>query len=495
MATTHISSILRYLDEHDSIIDTLHFHPVASSADSNAAHNELVGCLKSLEVDEYIVTQPIQNRRVILTSIGEEVVHDGSPEYLLLQSLTEPRAMNDIPAGPARDRLLRNKWVKTEKTDKGPVLVRVAPADVADEVRALLQSDLNVLTDKDLRELGSRGFIREEKATSYRVTKGPNFALEHVRPAAELTADMLRSKEWMTTPFKSYNLTAPGIPPTGGALHPLLRLRQEYREIFLEMGFKEMNTSMWVENSFYNFDTLFVGQAHPARDVQDTFFVTDPPFVKELPEEYVRKVRDVHEHGGCSGSIGYRSKFSEEETRRQVLRTHTTAVTSRTLEKLAKDMHAADGCFTPGRFFSIDRVYRNEECDATHLCEFFQIEGVVIDRGLSLANLIALLNDFYRRIGIDKLRFKPTYNPYTEPSMEIHGWHSQRKKWMELGNSGVFRPEMLRPMGFPSDVTAVAWGLGLERPAMMKFALADLRNLTGNGCPFKWIRNAPIVRI
>jgi tRNA synthetases class II core domain (F) len=148
------------------------------------------------------------------------------------------------------------------------------------------------------------------------------------------------------------------------------------------------------------------------------------------------------------------------------------------LHKLANQ----EGGFTPKKYFSIDRVFRNEAMDATHLCEFHQVEGLVADRNLNLGHLIGTIRTFFEKIGITQLRFKPAYNPYTEPSMEIFGYHPELKKWTEIGNSGMFRPEMLRPMGLPEDVRVIAWGLSLERPTMIKYKIENIRDLFGYVC-------------
>jgi phenylalanyl-tRNA synthetase alpha chain len=152
------------------------------------------------------------------------------------------------------------------------------------------------------------------------------------------------------------------------------------------------------------------------------------------------------------------------------------------------------GGFKPVRYFSIDRVFRNESLDATHLAEFHQVEGVIADRGLSLGDLIGVITEFFKRIGITKLRFKPAYNPYTEPSMEVFGYHPLLKKWTEIGNSGIFRPEMLLPMGLPPDVRVIAWGLSLERPTMIKYQLKNIRDLFGHKVKLEMARAAPICR-
>ena len=177
--------------------------------------------------------------------------------------------------------------------------------------------------------------------------------------------------------------------------------------------------------------------------------------------DYLEKVKRVHSKGGF-GSQGYGYEWKIEEAKKNLLRTHTTAVSARMLYKLAQD-YQNTGFFQPKKYFSIDRVFRNETLDATHLAEFHQIEGVVADRGLTLGDLLGVINAFFEKLGIKKLRFKPAYNPYTEPSMEIFSYHEGLKKWVEIGNSGVFRPEMLLPMGLPNDVSVIAWGLSLER--------------------------------
>jgi phenylalanyl-tRNA synthetase alpha chain len=234
--------------------------------------------------------------------------------------------------------------------------------------------------------------------------------------------------------------------------------------------------------------------------MQDTFFISDPPKAdkpradpdteaqldamesgsrrlfgtgekRELKlrnyEKYWEDVQKVHE-GDAFGSIGYRYNWSADESLRLVLRTHTTAVSTWVLHRLAEDPR-------PARYFSIDRVFRNETVDATHLAEFHQVEGVIADFGLTLGGLMRFLENFFSKMGIDGLRFKPAYNPYTEPSMEIFGYHTGLGKWVEIGNSGMFRPEMLEPMGLPKDMRVYGFGLSLERPTMIKYGVSNIR--------------------
>jgi phenylalanyl-tRNA synthetase alpha chain len=235
------------------------------------------------------------------------------------------------------------------------------------------------------------------------------------------------------------------------------------------MGFNEMPTNRWVESSFWNFDALFQPQAHPARDLHDTFFLKTPATCASLPADYVARVKQMHERGG-DGSHGYNYDWLLAEAEKNVLRTHTTAVSSRVLRALSLRG------FTPGKYFSIDRVFRNESIDKTHLAEFHQIEGIIIDRNIGLGDLIGVLQQFFERLGVSPIRFKPAYNPYTEPSMEIFTYIEGLNKWVEIGNSGIFRPEMLGPMGLSSDVTAIAWGLSLERPTMKLYGINNIRS-------------------
>eukprot|EP01015_Nassula_variabilis_P004706 TRINITY_DN1329_c0_g1_i1.p1 TRINITY_DN1329_c0_g1~~TRINITY_DN1329_c0_g1_i1.p1 ORF type:complete len:341 (-),score=88.14 TRINITY_DN1329_c0_g1_i1:142-1164(-) len=324
----------------------------------------------------------------------------------------------------------------------------------------------------------------------YKVVKGSSFSLQRVKKATDLTADMIAKGTWKDAQFKPYNYHALGKEIQTGNLHPLLKVRSQFRTVLIEMGFSEMPTNNFVESSFWNFDTLFQPQQHPARDAHDTFFLSDPAQCKVVDQEYWNRVKEMHEKGG-HGSIGWKYNWSEEEAKKNILRTHTTATSSKMLYRLAKETQ--EHGFKPKKWFSIDRVFRNENLDATHLAEFHQVEGLVVDRKLGLAHLKGIIAEFFRKIGIKQLRFKPAYNPYTEPSMEIFGFHPLLNRWVEIGNSGVFRPEMLKPMGLPDDVSVVAWGLSLERPTMIQYGVANIRELIGSKVNIKYVKENPIV--
>jgi len=149
--------------------------------------------------------------------------------------------------------------------------------------------------------------------------------------------------------------------------------------------------------------------------------------------------------------------------------------------------------FQAARLFSVDRVFRNESLDATHLAEFHQVEGLIADENLTLGHLIGTIGTFFSKIGLTDIQFKPAYNPYTEPSMEIFG-RTKEGKLLEIGNSGVFRPEFLRPMGLPENISVIAWGLSLERPTMIKYGYTSIKDLFGHKTKLGLIAGNPICR-
>lgn len=465
-------------------------------------HQEVVGASKSLEADGYIVSAVESKSQWKLTEEAQGIRRNGSPEFLLWQLLAEgPKAQSEVTkvlgadvTSVAMSNGMKLKLLKLSK-EEGAVFISRDPkvVEFSDTTRALLDAAAKGahVDPKDVDALKKRKLASYDQVKSFVLTAGPNFApTRGAKPVADLTREMLQDGSWQNASFKKYNFKATGREPAGGQLHPLLKVRQEFREMFLELGFQEMNTQQWVESSFWNFDTLFVPQKHPARDSQDTFFVSKPETGVDPEASYQADVRRTHESG-------YYSEWSAAESQRNVLRTHTTAVSSWVLHKLAQSSPLLpDGRrdFVPGKYFSIDRVFRNEEMDRTHLCEFHQVEGFVVDRNLSLANMMHMLNQFFRRIGIEQLRFKPAFNPYTEPSMEIFGYHTGLKRWMEVGNSGVFRPEMLKPMGFDDDVTAIAWGLSLERPTMIKYDIKNIHELFGHKVDLRFIKRSMIAR-
>lgn len=478
-------------------------------------HTNLIGVCKSLASNDFIACANLSKNVVRLSGEGRTVASGGSPEAevfaLVPATGSIPQDKLAAAAGPAAKvglaKAVQNKWLEVAKED-GAKVVKRAVASIVDAVQQQLQAveaagDQEAAIPADaLAMLKKRNLIAAVTVKSLKVSPGPMFESWGVKAVADLTHEMLVKGTWRDQAFKPLNLEAAGKPPAGGSLHPLMKVRAMFRDIFLEMGFEEMATQQYVESSFWNFDALFQPQQHPARDAHDTFFIKQPAAAPSVPAEYLQRVKQTHELGGeglpaeyAAESRGWRYDWSEEESRKNLLRTHTTAASSRTLYAIAEEMRKG-GEFRPQKYFSIDRVFRNEALDATHLAEFHQVEGFIIDRNLSLGNLMGTIADFYKRLGpeFSDLKFKPTYNPYTEPSMEFHAYHPGLGKWVEVGNSGVFRPEMLRPMGFPPDVSVIAWGMSLERPTMIKYGFKNIRDLFGHKIDLNLVRSHPIVR-
>lgn len=468
------------------------------STKNNFSHDLTTGVILHLGSNEIISMIPFQYQEINMSKEALIILEEGSPEFKLFQHIPPSVGIkkSDVPLDNLQmvigmNQAFQKKWIHMKRQNAEIYLFRTIP-NINDEVQRLLQliqTDFSISID-DVEYLKHRKLITIKNIKGFELTKGNQFTTDfNVRKESNLTSNLLIDDEWKNKIFKEYNFNSNGLQLDCGSLHPLLKMRDEFRKVFLELGYEEMSTDKFVESSFWNFDSLFQPQSHPARDAQDTFFLSDPDKTLSLPDYYVNEVKTVHESGGF-GSVGYRYKWSEIEATKNILRTHTTAVSSRVLYELAQQKE-----FIPKKYFSIDRVYRNENLDQTHLTEFHQIEGLVIDYDLSLTNLIGCIKTFFLRCGIEKLKFKPAYNPYTEPSMEIFGYHPSLKKWMELGNSGIFRPEMLRPMGFPENVRVIAWGLSLERPTMIKYNIDNIRKLVGHKTDISFIQSHPICRL
>ncbi|MCP5104503.1 MAG: phenylalanine--tRNA ligase subunit alpha, partial [bacterium] len=286
-----------------------------------------------------------------------------------------------------------------------------------------------------------------------------------IREKNQLTSEDIVSGDWQSIKLRRYDITLAAEKIHPAKVHPLQRIIQQTRKTFLEMGFTEV-VSPQVESAFWDFDALFQPQDHPARDMQDTFYMDRPNLARLPGGDTVEKVKRTHQDGGETGSKGWGYQWSADRARQLVLRTHTTAATIRALSQNPNP---------PRKVFCVGKVFRNEAISYKHLPEFFQVDGVIIDEHASLAGLLGTLKEFYAKMGFKKIKFKPDFFPYTEPSIEVSGYMESRDKWIELGGSGIFRPEVTRPFG--CDVPVMAWGLGLERLAMMRYNITDIREL------------------
>jgi len=495
--------LLTHLKQHQTISSTFQY-----SRDKGLEHQAVVGAAKSLASQGLVNISQFENEQTVLTLEGEELADNGSPEFILYLHVATPKTKQSPELcslfGNNSKRLeiamaqgKKAGYIQLQKNPQNELTIMQQKHDSppTDKARELLtRVKRNQTTEADIKaivELKKRKLLQTGKLKQYKIEKGPKFEQGLQEFASELTFEMLKNGSWENVVFKEYNFNVDtlGLATQGGHLHPLLKVRTQFREIFLELGYEEMATNNFVESSFWNFDALFQPQQHPARDAHDTFFLSVPSRTIKIPEDFLQRVKKMHSEGGHE-SYGWRYDWKEEESRKNILRTHTTAVSSRMLYKLAQQKE-----FTPKKYFSIDRVYRNEALDATHLAEFHQIEGLVADYNLTLGDLIGAISQFFEKYGITQLRFKPAYNPYTEPSMEIFGHHPILNRWVEIGNSGMFRPEMLLPMGLPPAVRVIAWGLSLERPTMIKYGIDNIRKLVGHKLDLNFVETNPICRL
>ncbi len=324
---------------------------------------------------------------------------------------------------------------------------------------------------------------KEKQIKNYKLIEIINYEIQEDKQLY-LTPELLRTEDWKNTEFKEFDVTKLPTPKESGRIHPLRLVCRNIKEVYLQMGFKEMK-GPYVETSFWNMDSMFISQNHPARDIQDTFYLEEKG---ELPKDrdLITKVSETHKNGWKTGSSGYQYEWSEDVSKKLLLRTHTTATTYRTFYNLSEEEKENS------KYFCVDKVFRNETIDYTHLPEFHQAEGFIIGDDLSLADLMAFIKEFFSKFGITKVRFKPTYNPYTEPSVEASGYHEKTNTWIELINAGIFRPESLAPFGITK--TVIAWGFGVERLAMFIYQ-KPIKDIHGDEANIDWLREYTIPKI
>ncbi|MCI6501629.1 MAG: phenylalanine--tRNA ligase subunit alpha [Clostridia bacterium] len=263
---------------------------------------------------------------------------------------------------------------------------------------------------------------------------------------AEKSAELNKQKLEMKLKSERLDVTMPGTLPAAGHVHPLTKVQRELEDIFIGMGFSIVEGPE-VEYDYYNFQALNIPENHPARDTQDTFYITD----------------------------------------KILLRSQTSPVQVRTMEKQKP----------PIRIISPGRVYRSDAVDATHSPLFHQLEGLVVDQGITMGDLKGMLEMFAKKMFGDdtRIRFRPHHFPFTEPSAEVDvscfvcGGKGCRlckgEGWIEILGAGMVHPNVLRGCGIDPDVySGFAFGLGIERIVMRKYNIDDMRLLYENDVRF-----------
>ncbi|MCL5429898.1 MAG: phenylalanine--tRNA ligase subunit alpha [Candidatus Marsarchaeota archaeon] len=288
-----------------------------------------------------------------------------------------------------------------------------------------------------------------------------------------LTREALKSRIWEKEGFRPYNINAPPEEAYPGRLHPMREFVNIVRQIWFEMGFVEVSGPI-IESAFWNFDALFEPQDHPTRDMQDTFFLSQPNTFTIEDLEALEQVRKMH-------LTGWKEAWEERIAQGALMRTQVTALSARYMRKLALTVNQN----YPLKLFSVGKVFRNESIDYKHLAEFNQYEGVIIGNNLTLANLIHTLKEFYGKLGFNNVRIRPSYFPFTEPSIEGYYYDEKLGENIELTGGGIIRREITKALGI--NKTVIAWGGGVER------FLLDKLNVDSITIPFRnnvgWLRN------
>ena len=433
-----------------------------------------------------------------LTEVGEVQQREGTAEELILRYLASggPQGLRELATatgleqrdiGSAFGGLAKEGVVHMDEQRRADFVGDSPSSDRIEVVRSLLDravaaplqgaslssAELAVVESLSRKRGASRGVFRtvEEVTVRYTLTADGHRIRELLIAAGltgeevgALTPDLLADGKWRNVSFRRYNLNSPTARVLIGRRNPYGAVMDELKDRLISLGFEEFDGPL-VETNFWCLDALFMPQFHAARAEHDVYYLADPTHARKMPQPYFDQVAATHENGWNTGSRGWSYRFDRDFARRTILRSQGTALSAKQLPK----------AHVPGKYFGVVRCFRPDEVDATHLPEFYQTEGIVLGEEVNLRTLLGLLRMFAVEVaGAEEVRYEPGYFPFTEPSVEVFIKHPVLG-WMELGGAGIFRPEVTRPLGI--DVPVLAWGLGIDRMALMALGLDDLRDL------------------
>jgi len=423
-----------------------------------------------------------------LTPEGEKILREGLPEKKLLNLVLKGKTEINELKKEFKDLDLVLAWARK----KNWIIIEKNKLKITPQGENSLKTETEVekaLKEKKfekkeiLDELKRRKWIKikEKKAKKFSLTPEGKNLLPLIKLEEEITQldeYLIKSGEWKGKKFREYDVNLP-VPKTHPAKpHPYVQFLNWVRKKLIVLGFKEMKGPL-VETEFWNCDVLFMPQDHPARGIHDIFSLKHPEKGEVKEKDILKRVAETHKNGWITGSKGW-GYWDIKKTLNLVMRSQTTAVSARTLAK---------GVNPPEEYFIIDVNFRPDVIDYKHLIEFRQVEGIVIGENLNLKHLLGYLEMFGKEIaGAEKIRFRPGFFPFTEPSIELDCY--MNGKWIEIGGSGIFRPEVTRPLGIKE--TVLAWGLGIDRLAMIKLGIDDIRYLYSSN--IDWLRKMPLVR-
>lgn len=416
----------------------------------------------------------LEKNKVLSLEEAEKLSKLSDNEFKVSLGVLKSKAMIELKNGKIFLIATKEELTKKSLEEQFLEILPIEESSLAPEQQLAYQ---NLKKRKDIIE------VQEKSTTSFTLTESAKKIA-----GKEISSDMIEE----VTPqviqtykrgkkFRKYDVSLEVPNLYGGKRHFVNKSIEKGKRIWLEMGFKEMK-STYAQTSFWNFDALFTAQDHPVRELHDTFFIKNIKGI--LPEEkLVNKVKTAHEKG-TAGSIGWRYSWSEEESKKVVLRTHTTCLSAKTLASLdvKKDL--------PAKFFSIGKCFRNETVDWSHGFEFNQTEGIVVDRDANFRDLLGYLKEFAKKMGFEKFRIQPAYFPYTEPSVEGAVWNEEKQTWVEVLAAGIFRPEVTEPL-LGEPIPVLAWGPGFDRLMLLAHKMTDLRQVYEND--LKDLRNKKVL--
>ncbi|MEM3422525.1 MAG: phenylalanine--tRNA ligase subunit alpha [Candidatus Bilamarchaeaceae archaeon] len=407
--------------------------------------------IESLKTKEIVKVEEKETYVLMPTEEYKTYVSVGFPEYSVYIKSNKNISVAELTEWEKKIGL---KWAKEKgfiNIEGGKLKPKKTYEDIKKEIKKLEDAF------SEINKTGRCDKVVEEELFKRHLVQKKNIKQEIVSFIEDANINILEKE--------GIDLNVEAEDALTGRLHPLSQFTEKIKEIMVELGFEEMEGSI-IQSAFWNFDALFQPQDHPARELADTFYIDKK---SELPKEIdiVKKVAKAHEKG-------WKMKWKKDIAEKTVLRTHTTALSAQYLSGI-KDKK-------PRKYFAIGRVFRNEATDYKHLAEFHQIEGIIVWEKATFRDLLGVLKEFYKRLGFEKIRFRPSYFPYTEPSLEIEVFYEDRKQWMELGGAGMFRPEVSIPLCGVYPV--LAWGLSLERPLMLSLQMTDIRDFYKNDLGF-----------
>ena len=477
----------------NSLSKNVHVGAHSLAASTGLSIDQIRRGIEWLKFKNLISIEESSTQRVFAAPEGIAASQKGLPERRLVNSLKEGKvtisevlasgAIKNEEINPAIAGARRNQWIQLVegKMVPTPLTAKKSPEEMFIENLKGGGMEISKLTEEEkrvLEQLKKRPNyieIKEEKESRISLTDAAKKivpTLNQENPERRLTTELITSGKWKETNFSALDVEAPAPVIYPGRRHPLIEIIEEIKEIFIGLGFSEIEGPV-IQSGFWNFDALFTPQDHPAREMQDTFYIsaqTQPPI--SASKDQISKISRVHKER-------WNRQWNVQEAQRLVLRTHTTPVTVQHLAKVKSS--------DVGRFFSVGRVFRNEKVSYKHLVEFHQVEGVSTSEEASIRDVMGLQKEFYAKMGIKRIKFWPTFFPYTEPSLQSMVYNEKLEKWVELFGMGIFRPEVTKPLGIKNPV--LAWGGGIERIAMLRFGLDDVRELYGN--KLAWLRSVP----